>query len=73
VRRRSVAVCMSKEKGTVKEDVGEALLVEGLGLVGDAHAGFMHRQVSLLALEDIEKCKKNSPILKREVLLKTSR
>ena len=58
------AVCMSKEKGTVKEDVGEALLVEGLGLVGDAHAGFIHRQVSLLALEDIEKMQEKLPDLK---------
>ena len=49
-----MGVCLSKKKGTVKEDVGEALLIEGLGLAGDAHAGFMHRQVSLLALEDIE-------------------
>lgn len=58
------AVCMSKEKGTVKEEVNEALLVEGLGLTGDAHAGFMHRQVSLLALEDIEKMKEKIPALR---------
>ena len=25
------------------------------GLAGDAHAGFMHRQVSLLARESVEK------------------
>jgi MOSC domain-containing protein YiiM len=31
-----------------KTDVGEALLVEGKGLEGDAHFGFGHRQVSLL-------------------------
>ena len=55
---------MSKEKGTVKEEVNEALLVEGLGLTGDAHAGFMHRQVSLLALEDIEKMKEKIPALR---------
>jgi len=30
------AVCISKEKGTRKQDVGEALLLEGLGLRGDA-------------------------------------
>ncbi|SDX73030.1 MOSC domain-containing protein [Acetomicrobium thermoterrenum DSM 13490] len=57
------AVCLSKKKGTVKEDVGEATLVEGMGLEGDAHAGFMHRQVSLLALEDIEKMREKMPNL----------
>lgn len=48
------AVCLSEAKGTVKIDVGEGLLVTGLGFEGDGHAGFAHRQVSLLALEDIE-------------------
>lgn len=57
------AVCLSKKKGTVKEDVGEATLVEGMGLEGDAHSGFMHRQVSLLALEDIEKMREKMPNL----------
>ncbi len=58
------AVCFSRKKGTVKEDIGEALLVEGLGLAGDAHAGFMHRQVSLLALEDIEEMQEKLTDLK---------
>lgn len=57
------AVCLSKKKGTVKEDVGKATLIEGMGLEGDAHAGFMHRQVSLLALEDIEKMREKMPNL----------
>lgn len=55
------AVCISKEKGTRKQDVGEALLLEGLGLRGDAHAGFTHRQVSLLSLEDIEEMRDRIP------------
>ena len=38
-------------------DVGSALLVAGLGMEGDAHAGFAHRQISLLAVESIEKMK----------------
>ncbi|SDE17159.1 MOSC domain-containing protein [Sporomusa acidovorans] len=50
-----VAVCTSKNKGERKKNVGEAKLLPGMGLEGDAHAGFMHRQVSLLALESIEK------------------
>lgn len=53
-----VAVCTSKNKGERKKNVGQANLLVGLGLEGDAHAGFMHRQVSLLALESIEKMQK---------------
>jgi MOSC domain-containing protein YiiM len=52
-----VAVCSSGKKGERKVDVGTALLIEGLGMEGDAHAGFAHRQISLLAVESIEKMK----------------
>jgi MOSC domain-containing protein YiiM len=51
---RVVAVCTSEQKGTRKKNVGEAEIVVG-GLAGDAHAGDWHRQVSLLALESIDK------------------
>jgi MOSC domain-containing protein YiiM len=50
-----VAVCTSANKGERKKNIGSAKLLVGLGLEGDAHAGFQHRQVSLLALESIEK------------------
>ena len=50
-----VAVCTSKKKGTRKRNVGEAELRVDWGLVGDAHAADWHRQVSLLAMESIEK------------------
>lgn len=50
-----VAVCTSEGKGTAKENVGQATLRVDWGLEGDAHAGPWHRQVSLLALESIEK------------------
>lgn len=50
-----VAVCMSKEKGVRKESIGEAKLVAGWGMEGDAHAGKWHRQVSLLSASSIEK------------------
>ncbi len=51
-----IAVCRSKDKGTPKEDVGEGLFKEEFGLVGDAHADCCtHRQVSLLAIESINK------------------
>ena len=53
---RIVAVCKSEEKGTRKEAVAEGLLKEGYGLIGDAHAdSSTHRQVSLLAVESIDK------------------
>lgn len=52
---RIVAVCTSPKKGMRKKNVGEALLVVEHGLEGDAHVGDWHRQVSLLALESIEK------------------
>lgn len=50
-----VAVCTSANKGERKTNVGSAMLLAGLGLEGDAHAGFAHRQVSLLATESIAK------------------
>ena len=55
IRQQIVAVCTSKEKGERKTDVGQAELQEGFGLVGDAHGGDWHRQVSLLAIESIDK------------------
>ena len=51
-----IAVCSSKNKGTKKEDVTEGVLKEDYGLIGDAHADCCsHRQVSLLAIESINK------------------
>lgn len=52
---RVLAVCTSERKGTPKRDVGHGQLEVEWGLVGDAHAGKWHRQVSLLAWESIEK------------------
>ena len=58
------AVCTSEAKGTAKTDVGEAFIVVEKGLEGDAHAGFAHRQVSLLCLEDIESAAEKLPELR---------
>ncbi len=52
---RVVAVCLSKSKGERKTPVKNVLLRSGHGIVGDAHAGGWHRQVSLLAMESIRK------------------
>ena len=50
-----IAVCISRSKGERKTPVAAVELRENHGIVGDAHAGEWHRQVSLLALESIEK------------------
>ena len=49
------AVCISEAKGTQKHEVDEVYLEKEHGIVGDAHAGKWHRQVSLLAAESIAK------------------
>ena len=54
-----ITVCKSEEKGTRKEAVVEGILKEDYGLVGDAHADCCtHRQVSLLAMESIDKMRR---------------
>lgn len=50
-----VAVCISEKKGMRKKNIGQGILVEDFGLKEDAHGGKWHRQVSLLALESIDK------------------
>jgi len=50
-----VAVCISEKKGERKKPVAEVALQVDHGIVGDAHAGNWHRQVSLLAQESIDK------------------
>ncbi len=50
-----VAVCTSPDKGQRKKNIGKSFLIKSMGLENDAHAGFAHRQVSLLAEESIAK------------------
>jgi MOSC domain-containing protein YiiM len=51
-----IAVCQSEKKGTKKTPVAEVIIKEDYGVVGDAHADCLtHRQVSLLAIESINK------------------
>lgn len=49
-----IAICLSAAKGTAKHPAEEAELICEYGIRGDAHAGYWHRQVSLLSLEKIE-------------------
>jgi molybdopterin adenylyltransferase len=53
-----ISVNISKDKGEKKHNIEKCTLIKDKGLKDDAHAGFMHRQVSLLARESIEKIKK---------------
>jgi MOSC domain-containing protein YiiM len=54
-----IAVCTSKTKGIRKENIGRGNFKEQYGMEGDAHAdSTTHRQVSLLAMESIEKMRK---------------
>ena len=56
-----LAVCISEQKGTVKHEVSQVELKPDHGIVGDAHAGEWHRQVSLLGNESVEKMRKVLP------------
>lgn len=49
------AVCISERKGTRKHEVPSIHVQCGHGIVGDAHAGNWHRQISLLAEESVDK------------------
>lgn len=59
-----ISVNISEKKGTVKSPVPQIELKKKHGIVGDAHAGNWHRQVSLLAVESLEKMKVKIPSLK---------
>ena len=57
-----VSVNISEKKGTLKKPVPEIKLKLRHGIVGDAHAGDWHRQISLLAEESIDTMRPRSPI-----------
>ncbi len=49
-----VSIAVSKKKGTTKQCIDQAELLENHGIKGDAHAGDWHRQLSFLAAESID-------------------
>ena len=53
-----VSLASSKKKGTRKTTIDSAVVVRDHGIENDAHAGNWHRQVSLLAVESIEKARR---------------
>ncbi len=56
------SVNISEQKGTQKHPVPEIRLKFRHGIVGDAHAGDWHRQISLLAEESVDSMRAVSPI-----------
>lgn len=52
-----VSINISTKKGVIKEPISKAELKIDHGIVGDAHAGNWHRQISMLAEESIQKMK----------------
>jgi len=50
-----VAINISEKKGVIKHTIEKGFLKANYGLDGDAHGGSWHRQVSLLAIESINK------------------
>ena len=59
-----ISVNISEKKGTIKVPVEKIELKINHGIVGDAHAGNWHRQVSLLAEESLDKMRVKLPALK---------
>lgn len=55
---RIESIAASRKKGTRKTVVASAVVVRDHGLENDAHAGDWHRQVSLLAVESLEKARR---------------
>jgi len=50
-----LSINISKSKGVAKTKISEATVVKDFGLEGDAHGGPGKRQISLLAIESINK------------------
>ena len=59
-----IAVCTSAEKGVRKQSVASIELEVDTGVVGDAHSGAWHRQVSLLPDEAVDDLRQVLPNLK---------
>lgn len=59
-----IATCISEQKGTKKHPVPSLSLEADFGIIGDAHAGKWHRQVSLLPSESVDTLRAVIPDLK---------
>lgn len=52
------AICISERRGTQKHCIEKADFTTDWGIVGDAHGGKWHRQISLLSFDRIEEFRK---------------
>lgn len=59
-----LATCISEKKGVKKHPVPYIILEVNYGIIGDAHAGNWHRQVSLLPNESVDAMRDKLPDLK---------
>ena len=53
-KSKVIAVCISEKKGIVKHAV-DYVEVNEKGIIGDAHSGDWHRQISLLSVDSVNK------------------
>ena len=58
------AICVSEKKGERKTPVESVSVRADFGIVSDAHGGSWHRQISLLAAEDIATVREKLPDIK---------
>jgi molybdopterin adenylyltransferase len=58
------AICIGARKGEPKQSVDSAIFRAGHGIESDVHGGPWHRQISLLAEEDIEGMRRQLPQLR---------
>lgn len=64
MKAKVTATCISEQKGIRKHPVPCVILKENYGILGDAHAGSWHRQVSLLPQESVDTLRPRIPDLK---------
>ncbi|NQS89106.1 MOSC domain-containing protein [Patescibacteria group bacterium] len=64
MRGKIISINISKEKGISKRPEKEVYLKKGYGIMGDAHAGKWHRQVSLLSWESVRRFSSEKKISK---------
>ncbi len=55
MKAKLLSINISDKKGIKKTPVSKALLIKDYGIENDIHAGKWHRQISLLAIESIDK------------------
>lgn len=58
-----ISTCISEKKGTKKHPVPYITVKTDHGIIGDAHAGDWHRQISLLADESVDKMRASGAVL----------